>query len=77
MKTYKEFRQDVKNGLAKYMRARELSDKELEDYLKSEEDQIEESYERYKKGYGRGELTEEAHYNSEVHGTVFSLDLCY
>ena len=35
MKMYQEFRQDVKDDLAKYMRARKLSDKELEDYLKS------------------------------------------
>ena len=77
MKTYDQFYETVREKLKKYLARFDITDEELDEYLKKEKVEIESGYEDYQTKEGCEHLTDEAAFKSCVSAVAFCLEMCY
>ena len=77
MKSYELFYEAVKNDVSERLAGFELSEDELNDYLKKEESQIKGAYEEYITKEDAKHLTDEACFMSKVSTVSMCLEYCY
>lgn len=77
MKGYDQFFAAVKENVSKSLACFEISDEELNDYLKREEEQIEGAYEEYVNKEDAEHLTDDACFAATVASVSMCLEYCY
>ena len=78
MPTYEQFYQDVKEQVKNRLACFDLSDQELDDYLKKEESQIAGAYwDLTNPGDEAEGMTPEANYKASVSTVAMCLEYCY
>ena len=78
MPSYEQFLKDVKASLKKGLACYEISDQELDDYLKSEENQVLGEYKDLLASDEENEgLSQDAIYKAAVSSIAYCLEMCY
>ena len=75
--TYSEFRNLVKQKLGKNLSAWNLSDQQLEDYLKQEEDQVKGAYEGFLHPRANDDREEDVRFIVGAGTIAHCLEMCY
>ena len=73
--TYEDFWTAVKKRLGTNLKAWELTDDQIENYMKQEENEIRNAFRSYQKGCDS--LTEDTCFKADVNGVAFCLEMCY
>ena len=76
MVSYAQFFDLVKKSLSRNLASYELTPEEIDQYMKTEEKQVQGAYKGYSQGCPDG-MTWEAHLKSSVSGVAMCLEYCY
>lgn len=76
-KSYQDFWDAVKENLKKNLSCWKLGDDDVEQFMRSEENEIKGGYDRYRTGYLANGRTDEACFKSAVSTVAMCLEYCY
>jgi hypothetical protein len=75
--TYEEYFELVKKGFEHYAKPYDLTDEQIVEFLKNQEDVIKERFEIDKEAFDKGEITIDQFKIGSVEGVTYTLNLMY